>query len=245
MCWFGLCLDQLACIKTESIKLSTPHDQALWFYRLFSSQVLPPSIHVFTLGGKNSRMWEPWKSPKIIELTHEDQARILRLYFKCSWAFLLVLGDHLVKEGLCPPWWVIVLRSKNVLRALLTFKFIHRSYCEKQSFLLKSTLSHCAVGLKAEPWPKRKEEKDKCFFFNPLLPVQASWTALSMREMSSKTMLFPSKEPLVSGSSRGPLGVLPVTVTNTNSLAISLARPKTYILIFSWKHLWIRSWTLE
>lgn len=29
------------------------------------------------------------------------------------------------------------------------------------------------------------------------------------------------------------LGVLSVTVTNANSLAISLARPKTYILIFS------------
>lgn len=40
---------------------------------------------------------------RIIDLTHEDQARILRLYFKCSCAFLLVLGAHLVREGLCPP----------------------------------------------------------------------------------------------------------------------------------------------
>lgn len=52
--------------------------------------------------------------------------------------------------------------------------------------------------------------------------------------ISKRQLLSPVIGPSLQGVPSG-------TVTNATSLGISLAKPKTYILIFSWKQGWIRS----
>lgn len=104
---------------------------------------------------------------------------------------------------------------------------------------MKGPLSHHAVDLKAQPEHKRKREKDEWVFFKstsggPRLPNS---TVSYVDEhkgyafpLQGATGEWPQRRAAM-GSSR--VGVLSVIVTNAHSLDISLAKPKTYILIFS------------
>lgn len=104
---------------------------------------------------------------------------------------------------------------------------------------MESPLSHHAVGLKAEPQHQRTKEQDDCFYFcSPPPQAGASSTALSPGSEHGDRA-FPLQGAISEWRQQrdapgpSPLGVLSVIVANANSLAISLAKPKTYILIFS------------
>ena len=98
---------------------------------------------------------------------------------------------------------------------------------------------------------KEKERRGECVFFKSTSWGPGLQNSIANQEDKHKICAFslqgatgewPQWRAAI-GSSL--LGVLSVIVTNANSLGISLAKLKTHILIFSWKHLWIRSWKLE
>lgn len=104
---------------------------------------------------------------------------------------------------------------------------------------MEGPLSHHAGGSKAEPEHKRERERDECVFFKSTSWDPSLQNSIVNQEDKHKICAFslqgatgewPQWRTAI-GSSL--LGVLSVIVTNANSLGISLAKLKPYILIFS------------